>query len=673
VSTFQMIPLASIDPSPTNPRKHFDEAELDKLADSIKAVGVLQPIVVRPKRPSQPLGTLVANHVIKNLQGIGVHSLADLAAQAEAADPEKFVADPRSAVYAAAMRAPLLQTFEAKTLSEVFPKKGQAARFELVAGERRLRAAKLAGLAEIPATVKELTDVEVATIQTIENDQRSDIKTSERVAAYANLVKLHGSIDDAAAKIGRSPSLVRGFLSLKDCPIDLMTAVDEGKVYRTVAELVCRLPTREWQKEAARCVLWGHTDPNTLNTDPGKGEILSFRETKELIQTHYQRQLKGAPFSPSDKKLHPDAGSCKDCPKRVGNARLAEPEAFEGTRDDVCLDPACYREKCDRQKLKHDDAAIREKLASRTALPTIHGDPSAFAEGLDLRPEPAPASKPATANNKERATDRKSASEARDLDERYDRLLLGELAVSTEGLFGAVLPKGNKSINAVLRIVAAEFLDIAEAQMVTDLIRERRGVAKSDELEDSLTGMDGDQLFGLVVELITAMLMDVYQGRTTIAVLAKALDVNPKAVEKRAAKEIAAEAKAKAKAKAKPPERPTRPTNEKDGRLWDALHSTEGAAKRWDLHRLNGLADDSLKGQIGYEFGTGGSSGPGKVYIRHQGGSDPAIWFGLNAKAALKGKPLVGAVRRIMAIPIPKAEPSANGTHKPAKRKAVPA
>jgi ParB/RepB/Spo0J family partition protein len=335
VEAFQTIDLERIIPSPTNPRKVFDPDRLQELADSIKAEGLLQPIVVRPA----PDFELVPGRM---------------------SGKEGFLWESR-----------------ARSVLGGFAKRREDADavrpLEIVVGERRYRAAKLAGLEAIPAVVRDLTDVQVLEAQVVENAQRENVLPSEQAAGCRAVVKALGA-EKAAARLGKSVTWVRGFLLLESCPEDLLAAVDAGKVGRTVAELVCRLPRHEQQDLAARCVLAGATNPDQLSTRPNAGaylgEVLGYRQTKELVATHFQRELKGAPFDQKDKRLVPNATSCKACPERAGNAKAVDPEAYADTRDDVCLNPACYREKCEAQKLRD---TLKARSAPPPASPATNG------------------------------------------------------------------------------------------------------------------------------------------------------------------------------------------------------------------------------------------------------------------------------------------------------------
>ena len=151
-------PIEFLKPNPRNPRKRFDDVELDELAASIKERGVIQPILVRP----------IAN-----------------------------VADA----------------------------------YEIVAGERRWRAAQRAGVHEVPIVVIEAGDREALEIAIIENVQRADLNALEEAAGYAQLGAEYGySHADVARVVGKSRSHVANTLRLVNLPEHTKKLLAEGKI-----------------------------------------------------------------------------------------------------------------------------------------------------------------------------------------------------------------------------------------------------------------------------------------------------------------------------------------------------------------------------------------------------------------------------------------------------------
>jgi ParB family chromosome partitioning protein len=156
-TALRMLALATIEPLPGNPRKHFDEAALDELAASIATRGVIQPIIVRP-----------------HPEGAG---------------------------------------------------------YQLVAGERRWRAAQKARLHEIPALVRDLSEREVMALALIENLQREDLSPVEEARAYHRLSEQEGMIQiDIAKMVEKSRSHVANMMRLMTLPDRVLDLIDGGQL-----------------------------------------------------------------------------------------------------------------------------------------------------------------------------------------------------------------------------------------------------------------------------------------------------------------------------------------------------------------------------------------------------------------------------------------------------------
>lgn len=272
----RMVEVALIEESLTNPRKHFDQAKLAELAESIKATGVHQPILLRPLP-----GTRLA------------------------------------------------ETFGFRRQGAPLPA------YELVAGARRLRACRIAKLAEVPAMIRELTDEQALEIQVIENLQREDVTALEEAEGYEALMKHgHADADQVAAKIGKSRSYVYARLKLLDLCQQAREALREGKIDFSRGLLIARIPDEGLQIKALQFC----TRTNWQGDAPG------YRECARHVQDEYMLRLDKARFPIADASLVPAAGSCAECPKRTG----ANPDLFKDVDSaDVCTDPQCYRAKED--------------------------------------------------------------------------------------------------------------------------------------------------------------------------------------------------------------------------------------------------------------------------------------------------------------------------------------
>jgi len=260
METVQEIPLARILPHPDN--RHyggFDEAKLAELAESIKAVGVQQPAVVR------------------ELDG----------------------------------------------------------HYELVAGERRWRASQIAGRETLPCVVRELDELTVLKIQTVENLQREDVHPLDEADGYARLIERGGyDVERVAQEVGKSPSYVYQRLKLRDLAPAARENLVEGKLTAGHAILLARLQP-EHQEQALK----------EFARDWRDGHEVGVRELDTWIHRTLFRELSRAGFKKDDAELLPEAGPCTTCPKRTGN----QPHLFADVSKpkDSCTDPRCWDAKLD--------------------------------------------------------------------------------------------------------------------------------------------------------------------------------------------------------------------------------------------------------------------------------------------------------------------------------------
>lgn len=209
--------------------------------------------------------------------------------------------------------------------------------FEIVAGERRFRASKLAGKATVPAIVRKLEDIEALEIQVIENLQRQDLHPLEEAEGYEVLMKEAKYNGEAMAeKVGKSKAYI--YASLKLCALSekARKMFYDGLLTKSTALLVARIPVQKLQEEAAGDITTGYRG------------VMSTRDAFHHIENNYMLNLKKANFKPSDAELIPAAGPCTSCPKRAGN----QPEIFSDVNADVCTDPGCFKSKTEAQVIK---------------------------------------------------------------------------------------------------------------------------------------------------------------------------------------------------------------------------------------------------------------------------------------------------------------------------------
>lgn len=133
-------------------------------------------------------------------------------------------------------------------------KKGD--KYEIVAGERRYQASKLAGLKEIPAIVRDIDDAEVFQLALIENLQRSDLTPIEEARGYRQLLDTKGLTQEGLAKIlSKSRSAIANTLRLMDLPQEVQDMMEEGQITAGHARAILAVPSEEGRIKLAQKVV----------------------------------------------------------------------------------------------------------------------------------------------------------------------------------------------------------------------------------------------------------------------------------------------------------------------------------------------------------------------------------------------------------------------------------
>lgn len=191
---FLEIDIDLIEPSPAQPRTHFDEGRLEELAQSIRSNGIVQPILVRRR----------------------------------------------------------------------------GGRYQLIAGERRWRAAQRANLQKVPAVVREIPDDKLLELALIENIQRQELNAIEEAHAYKRLIETLGLTQEVVAqRVGRDRSFITNYLRLLRLPDDIQHLVEEEKLTMGHARALLGVDDQDIQRKVARNVI---------------EQSLSVRETERAIK-----------------------------------------------------------------------------------------------------------------------------------------------------------------------------------------------------------------------------------------------------------------------------------------------------------------------------------------------------------------------------------------------------
>ena len=194
--SLQEISIDEISPNPYQPRKVWDEQELADLAESIRANGIIQPIIVRPA----------------------------------------------------------------------------GSRYQLIAGERRFRAAQLASMTTIPALVRPASDKQLLEWSLVENIHRVDLNPIERAKAYQDYLSTFSLTQaQGAERLGEDRSVIANYLRLLDLPQEIKQMLSEGQLTMGHARAILSLPTDELRRKLANRALVGR---------------LSVREVERLVRRY---------------------------------------------------------------------------------------------------------------------------------------------------------------------------------------------------------------------------------------------------------------------------------------------------------------------------------------------------------------------------------------------------
>lgn len=190
------LPVSQIRPNPYQPRTSWNQEQLAELCESIKANGIIQPIIVRKSEGG----------------------------------------------------------------------------YQIIAGERRFRAAEMAGLELVPVFVRQATDEEMLELALVENIHRADLNPIERAKAYQNFINSFNLTQtDAAKRLGEDRTVVANYLRILDLPVEIKTMLSEGQLSMGHARAILGLPSDDLRRKLANRAMAGR---------------LSVREVERLVRKY---------------------------------------------------------------------------------------------------------------------------------------------------------------------------------------------------------------------------------------------------------------------------------------------------------------------------------------------------------------------------------------------------
>ncbi len=276
----------------------------------------------------------------------------------------------------------LAESMKANGLIQPITLRMDADGFEIVAGERRFRAAQLLKWERIPAIVREVSDEKMLEIQILENLQREDVSPIDEANAFQSLLKKE-SLEWLCAKIHKSKKYVSDRLKLRDLHVTAQVLVALGKLPLSYAIVISKLEMEMQIKVLNRLFHGIDFEDSEENTEADYQEAIptmGLSALKDLIDDSFI-DLSRVPFRLDIDELNMRM-ACIDCPKRTCNQQLLFADI---TEEDKCTDRICYDEKIKR----HLDMSIQKAKDEHGKVLLGSADPNS-SQGLIVggkRPE----------------------------------------------------------------------------------------------------------------------------------------------------------------------------------------------------------------------------------------------------------------------------------------------
>lgn len=156
--------------------------------------------------------------------------------------------------------------------------------YELVAGERRTKAAKLAGFTEIPAIIKDYTDEEMMEVALLENIQREDLNPIEEAEAYDNIIKKSSlTQEQLAKKVSKSRSYITNVLGLVHLPEEVKSLVADGKISMAHAKILSKMEDEDYIVSLAYRIITNGMSVRELEDISKNGEIAKKHKVTRIV------------------------------------------------------------------------------------------------------------------------------------------------------------------------------------------------------------------------------------------------------------------------------------------------------------------------------------------------------------------------------------------------------
>lgn len=202
-------------------------------------------------------------------------------------------------------------------------------RYEIIFGHRRFRAAKQAGLEEVPVLLVDMTDEQVKLAQLAENLQREDVNPIEEAEGFDRLLRDHGlSVESLVKETGKSRTHIYNRMRLLNLSPEAREACATGLIGGEIATLIATVPEKLQKVALSRII---------VNEDGAKVAV-SYRRAKSLMKGELFTPIASAVFPIDDADLCKMRGACTTCPKLSQN----DPGLCGELDSDVCIDFECF-------------------------------------------------------------------------------------------------------------------------------------------------------------------------------------------------------------------------------------------------------------------------------------------------------------------------------------------
>ena len=192
--------------------------------------------------------------------------------------------------------------------------------YELIAGERRLRASKMAGLAEVPVVALDVSDEESLELAIIENIQREDLNAIEEAKAFQTLMGFGLSQDDVAKKVGKKRATVANYIRLLKLPMEVKKEINKGTISMGHARALLSIESHAAQREILKKVL---------------SRDLSVRATEALVRNALSGGAFGKGKGKSAAGRSPELTSIEESLKRIFSTKVSIKELGDKGRFEI--------------------------------------------------------------------------------------------------------------------------------------------------------------------------------------------------------------------------------------------------------------------------------------------------------------------------------------------------